>query len=166
MRESVRSDGVTKYYEYVLLYTDNCLVISDRAESVLTKEIGKYFELKEASIGPPSKYLGGKLREVELENGQRCWAFGSKQYVEAAVQNVIDYLKKREQSLPVRAPTPMSSGYRPEIGVTPELGPEDAAYYHSLIGVLRWIVELGRMDINVELSILSSHLLMPREGNF
>ena len=165
MRESVRTDGFTKYYEYVLLYTDDCLVISDRAETLLRNEIGKYFELKESSIGPPTKYLGGKLREVELENGQKCWAFGLKQYVEAAVQNVVDYLKKREKSLIAKAPTPMSCGYRPEIDVTPELGPEDAAYYHSLIGVLRWIVELGRVDINVEASMLSSHLVLPREGH-
>ena len=55
---------------------------------MLCKEIGKYFNLKESSIGPPNQYLGGKLREVELENGQKCWAFGSKQYVEAAVKNV------------------------------------------------------------------------------
>ena len=41
MRESVRKDGVTKYYEYVLLYTDDCLVISDRAEHVLRNEIGR-----------------------------------------------------------------------------------------------------------------------------
>ena len=29
MRQSVRRDRVTKYWEYVLLYTDDCLVISD-----------------------------------------------------------------------------------------------------------------------------------------
>ena len=44
----------------------------------------------------------------------------------------------------------MTGGYRPEIDITPELGEGDAAYFHSLIGVLRWIVELGRVDINVE----------------
>ena len=43
MRASVRKDGVTKYYEYVLLYVDDCLVISDRAESILRNEIGKYW---------------------------------------------------------------------------------------------------------------------------
>ena len=34
MRESVREDGFTKYYEYVLLYTDDCLVIRNRGERV------------------------------------------------------------------------------------------------------------------------------------
>ena len=71
-RESIRTDGLTKYYEYVLLYADDCLVISDRAEIMLRDKIEKYFELKELSIGQPTKYLGGKLREVELKNGQKC----------------------------------------------------------------------------------------------
>jgi len=78
MRQSVRKDGTTKYWEYVLLYTDDCLVISDRGESILKDEINPLFELKKDSIGVPSKYLGGKLRMVELKNGQKCWAFGSK----------------------------------------------------------------------------------------
>ena len=59
----------------------------------------------------------------------------------------------------------MNSGYHPDIDITPELGEEDAAYFHSLIGVLRWIVELGRVDINIEASMLSSYLAMPREGH-
>ena len=41
----------------------------------------------------------------------------------------------------------------------------DGAYYHSLIGTLRWIVELGRVDICLEVSMLSSHLALPREGH-
>ena len=59
----------------------------------------------------------------------------------------------------------MTNGYCPEIDISPYLGTEDAANYHSLIGSLRWIVELGRVDINVEASMFSSHLDMPREGN-
>ena len=50
MRESVQEDRITKYYEYVLLYTDDLLVISDRSEAVLLNDTGKYFILKESSI--------------------------------------------------------------------------------------------------------------------
>ena len=78
----------------------------------------------------------------------------------------MNYLKKRGEGLAAKAVTPMTSWYRPEIDITLELGSEDPAYYHSLIGVLRWIVELGRIDINVEASMLSSHLALPREGHF
>jgi hypothetical protein len=62
-------------------YVDDCLVVSEKAESILRDEIGKYWNLKESSIGKPKIYLGGKCREVELDNGTNCWAFGSSQYV-------------------------------------------------------------------------------------
>ena len=71
MPESVLKDEVTKYYEYVLLSTDDCVVISNFGEDVLRNEIGKYFSLKESSIGAPTQYLGGKLHMVELENGHK-----------------------------------------------------------------------------------------------
>jgi hypothetical protein len=53
MRSAIKSDG-TEVYEYVLLYTDDALSIGVEAESILRKEIGNYFELKEKSIGLPS----------------------------------------------------------------------------------------------------------------
>jgi hypothetical protein len=40
-----------------------------------------------------------------------------------------------------------------------------AAYYQSLIGILRWIVGLGRVDICLEISIMSCHLVLPRDGH-
>ena len=163
-REQQRPDG-SKVYEYVLLYTDDCLVISDRAESTLREEIGKYFELKEESIGPPKLYLGGQMRQVEMSNGAKAWAFGSAQYVKAAVENVKSYLSKKGKNLPKKARTPLSSGYRPEIDVSDELEGDEATYYQSLIGVLRWMVELGRIDITVEVSMMSSHLALPRQGH-
>ena len=62
VRKSTRKDEVTEYYKYMLLYTDDCLVMSDQGEFLLRNYTGKYFNLKEESIGPPSKYLGGKLQ--------------------------------------------------------------------------------------------------------
>ncbi len=55
-RLSTRSTGEV-YYDYVLLYVDNVLVILERAEYVLRNEIGKFFVLKDESVGPPSMYL-------------------------------------------------------------------------------------------------------------
>ena len=49
--------------------------------------------------------------------------------------------------------------------MSPELGEKDASHFHSLIGVIRWIVELGRVDLDVEVSMMSSHLSHPREGH-
>ena len=71
VRPVVRKDG-SQLYEYVLLYTDDCLVVSDNAESIMKDEIGKYFELKPESIGLPSIYLGGHLRLVQIDDGTRA----------------------------------------------------------------------------------------------
>jgi hypothetical protein len=76
------------------------------------------------------------------------------------------HLQKRGGKLPYKAPTPILSGYRPEIDISPELSEADALFYQTLIGVLHWIVELGRIDIDVEVSMMSSHLALPQSGHF
>ena len=91
--------------------------------------------------------------------------FGSKHYVGYSVNNVVDYLNKQGKFLPEKALTPMTNGYRPEINISPEIGTKDAAYYHSLIGVLRWVVDLGRVEINAEALLLSWYIAMPRGGH-
>jgi hypothetical protein len=123
-----------EYYEYLLLYVNDVLVISECAEQVLRLEIGQHFVLCKESIGMPSNYLGGKLQEVTLENGVVAWAFGSCQYVQLAVKNVEEHFQAKEEKLPYKAPTPLSSGYCPEIDNSPELNDNNATYYHSLMG--------------------------------
>ena len=53
----------------------------------------------------------------------------------------------------------------PEVDIMPKLDMTDSSYYQSLIGVLQWMVELGRVDICLEVSMMSSHLALPREGH-
>ena len=167
MRPAIKSDGNT-YYEYILLYVDDALVVSENAKSILCNELRRYFHLKEESIGPPTVYLGGRVRKVQLENGAWAWSFSSSQYVQSAVKNVEEYVAKSENShlkIPSKAETPLMTSYRPELDVSPELTPQDSAYYQSLVGILRWIDELGRIDICLEVSMMSSHLALPRKGH-
>jgi hypothetical protein len=94
------------HWEYVLLYTDDTLVVSENPESILRNEFGKYFQ---DSIGSPKIYLGGNVRKVQLEKGVWAWAFGSSQYVHSAVKNVEKWLAKEENSrwrMPAKAETP------------------------------------------------------------
>ena len=120
----------------MLLYTDDVLVISENGEKVLRDGIGKYFELKESSIGPPNQYLGGNMRKVELTNGVHAWVFSSSRYITEAVKNVDLQLAKNGFKIPHKAETPFKTSYRPEIDTTPELSPTDAAYYQFLVGML------------------------------
>jgi hypothetical protein len=56
----------------------------------------------------------------------------------------------------------MSSGYCPEEDTSVQLEGTDNTFFQELVGILRWATELGRIDIMVEVSILSIHLAMPR----
>jgi hypothetical protein len=163
-RPAMKPDG-TPYYTYICLYVDDCLCIDVFPEDIIKNEIGKFWTLKKNSVGPPSIYLGNKVTKITLENDVTCWAFSSSQYVQAAVANLEQYLKERNRSLPKRATSPFQGEYRPEVDVSPELNTVDAAYYQSLIGVLRWIVELGRVDITCEVSEMASMMALPREGH-
>jgi hypothetical protein len=52
----------------------------------------------------------------------------------------------------------MRSDYKPELDTSPELAAEGHSYYKELIGILRWAVELGRLDILLEVSLMSTYL--------
>ena len=164
MRPGTKDDG-SEYWEFVLLYTDDILAIMCDPEKFLREEIGTRFTLKESSIGPPTQYLGNKVSNVTLANGLTAWTFSSSQYTQSAVKNVKESLAKEGKKLPTRVRSPWPTNYRPESDVTPELSPVKASYFQSVIGVLRWIVELGRADIAMETSALASMMANPRVGH-
>ena len=163
MRDGIRNDG-KEYYEYVLLYVDDCLVIGENAKSQIA-EIDKYFPMKPSSIGPPTIYLGAKIGTTVLDNGIKSFYFSMNQYIKEAIRNVETYLNQRNLALLKSTTIPITMNYTPEIDMSPELDESSSAYYQSLIGILRWIVEMGRIDIITEVSMLSSFVAMPREGH-
>eukprot|EP00957_Ditylum_brightwellii_P195632 14906759-Ditylum_brightwellii.AAC.1 len=113
MRPAKHSDG-SEHYKYVLLYTDDALVIGEFSERMLREEIGKYFTLKDESMGPPKIYLGGHVREVTLENSVSGWSFSPSQYIQAAVKNAEEYLAHPENEhlkIPRCAEKPLPHSY-------------------------------------------------------
>jgi hypothetical protein len=148
-----------------LVYTDNLLAIAMNPESILD-DVNLLFNLKPEPVGHPNIYLGSKVSKAIMENGIECCCNSSSQYAKEAVQNTEDYLKKNNgKLLSGKKHSPMETDYRPELDMTATLDPEEANYYQSQIGVLRWAVELGRMDITTEVSMLASHNALPREGH-
>jgi hypothetical protein len=61
-------------------------------------------------------------------------------------KNIWRYYKK----LMKKASGPFAGGYKPELDESPELDSTRANFYQSQIVILRWCVELGRIDIITE----------------
>ncbi|MHA7927589.1 MAG: Ty1/Copia family ribonuclease HI, partial [Marinobacter sp.] len=164
-RRAQKPDG-THYYELLLVYVDDVLAISHRATSIID-EIGRRYEIKEGSRGPPDTYLGAQIYQHFLQDGRSAWGMSCAKYVKAAVRTVEELLREDGNvfRLKTTARVPYPTSYRPELDFSPELGPALHSRFQQLIGILRWAVELGRLDIYLETSILSQYLASPREGH-
>jgi hypothetical protein len=109
------------------------------------------FKLKDDKIARPEMYLGAQLGKINVD-GQSCWTMSAEKYVLASAKNVESVLAKRGLRLPTKCYTPLPTDYRPELETSEELKADGLQYYQELIGVLRWAVELGRVDILLETS--------------
>jgi hypothetical protein len=131
------------------------------------KAVSEIYRIKDNSIEPPKTYLGAQVLQYKLpDNKDKVrWAMSSQNYITNAIKTIESELMKVGKALSTNVKTPLSSGYRPELDITPLLGPEKTNYFQNLIGILRWAIELGRIDIHVHVSMLSSFLSSPREGH-
>ena len=166
LKAELRPSDNHKYYSYMLLYVDDALCVHHDAQTAL-EDLDRYFQMKENSIGDPDLYLGAKLRKTTLPNGVQAWSTSPSKYIQEAVRCVEAHLHKEygNRKLAKRATAPFPRDYIPELDISPELAAKQANYYQSLMGILQWMVEIGRVDMLTEVSMMASQLAMPREGH-
>jgi len=164
LKAECKPDGF-EYYSYILVYVDNILVIAHKPETIM-KILAKTFRLK-GGYAPPTRYLGATIKQWRLPGDERAshWGHSAEEYIKQAIVNVEMELKREGKGLQGRYSTPMSPNYRPELDCSPFLSDEAAVYYIKLIGILQWAVELGRIDIMINVSMLSSYTMQPRRGH-
>ena len=165
LKPKSRSDG-SSYYEYVLCYVDNILCIS-QDQSLFMESMKKIFTFKNG-YSQPNTFLGSEIHKYEIyENGQmyRSWGLGSKEYILRKVDEVEKRAAVYEMHLPNRAVAPMRSNYSPELDLTSKLNDDGVSWYQGMIGTLRWLIEIGRVNLSHSVSIMSSFMVSPRIGN-
>ena len=144
------------HYEYVLVYVDDLMCIGKDPQAFFDTLINEYnFKLK--GVGPPSYHLGGDF--FRDPDGTLAW--GASSYVKKIVMNYEVMFGKK----PTEYSSPLPEKDHPELDTTPELDEIGIKQYQSLIGALQWLVTLGRFDILVAVSTMSSYRVAPREGH-
>ena len=101
-------------------------------------------------------YLGAKLHKTRLNNGVLAWAMSPARYVHEAVRNGAVHLSSNygcKHRIPTKAENPFKMRYDPELNTSPELDLDAVSYYLTIIGIMKWMVELGRFDIITKVSL-------------
>ena len=137
------------------MYTDDLLAMSHKPEQIL-QPLRRVYKFKE--FGKPTRYLGAEVGTYTA-HGMNCWYLLAEEYLGHVIKSV-----EEQHVLPTAyTQCPYPPAYDPEINTTRELNDDEANYYQSFIGTLRWTIELGRLDIAVHVSKLSSHTVCPCE---
>jgi hypothetical protein len=149
----------------VLVYVDDILIFS-KDPKVTMDELGKLYKLKSKSVKEPDIHLGANMEKVKLPSGKVEWAMGSRIYVRNGVRVVESVIAEDnpEAKLKPTARNPFLTGYKFELDVTPAINEELGSRFLQQVGILRWAIEFGWLDIYVELPQLSQHQALPRQG--
>lgn len=74
IRRARKDDGY-EYYEMLLVYVDDVLIISHKPGSI-ADEIDNHYKIKPGSRGAPERYLGADAK-VQTGRGQEVWSTSS-----------------------------------------------------------------------------------------
>ena len=128
------------------------------------------YTVKPESIGEPKVYLGAGISKALYPDGSYAWLMSSSNYVREALRNIkkdlnLQFNKKLSDPNYLARTSFCPIDYRSELDTKMLCDDSLTNYYQNLLGVLRWIVELGQIDIAFEVSSLSKFLSYPRTGH-
>ena len=155
-----------KIFLLLLCYVNDILCIHHNADTVL-QQLHQSFSLK-PGFGNPDMCLVVKLCKARLHHGVWAWAMSHIKYVWEKVRSCATHLVTNYNiwfKLPKKAENPFKMCHSKELDISPELEPDAVSYFLTVIGILWWMIVLGRIDIITKVLLLSSHLALPREGH-
>ena len=159
------NDNGIEYYSYICIYVDDILIISRRCKEYMSM-INEAFMIKPESIKTPDTYLGADVKQKKTQDGTRIWILGSNSYLKEALRVYNGILADNGLKVYGKGLNPFSNvQYKTELDLSNYCNEDQIQLFQNLIGILRWLIELGRVDILVEVSQLSSYLAGPRVGH-
>ena len=101
-----------------------------------------------------------------MPDGRKVWGSSSRDYVKNAITTVERLFEEDGEVFTFKnsVNNPFPTEYNPELDVMEEIRPEIISRYLQLIGICRWAVDLERIGIFLEVSLLSQYQASPRLG--
>ena len=142
-------------YDYICTHVDDFKIIA-RDPNKWMEMIKQTFLVKQA--GPPDYYLGNNYRYEDNEN---IWTVGTVTYLNEAVRKVEEIFGTLRM---YKTPLP-ADNFHPEMDDSPLLNEKQHRQYQMLIGMLNWLVTIGRPDLCFAASSLGRFGACPRENH-
>jgi hypothetical protein len=104
------------------------------------------FKYRLKDVGTPKRFLGATIGQREI-NGDDYWFMSAEDYLEKAINAIEERFGKLNSMFKYRVDTPAPTNFHPEIDDSDFLDEDGTTLYQSYIGILRWAIELGRIDL-------------------
>ncbi len=151
MRLRETNDG----YDYICTHVDDFKIVG-KDPSKWMRRIEQTFLVKES--GPRDYYLGNNYK---YHDGLNVWTYGCDKYAAEALRRVeaeFGILAKEKTPMPTK-----DDQAHPEVDTSPLLGLDDHRKFQMLLGMLQWMVTIGRPDLCHAVTSLNRFGACPRE---
>ena len=140
-------------YDYICTHVDDFKIVA-KDPNFWIEKIASNFLIK--AHGPRQYYLGN---DYKYHDNDDIWTYGCHTYINEAVAKVermFGVLAKEKTPLPV-------DDTHPELDQSPTLGLNDHRKFQMLLGMLQWIVQIGKPELSQACASLSRFGACPRE---
>ena len=142
-------------YDYICTHVDDFKVVAKNPEMWIERIAGAFL-IKEH--GPRNYYLGN---DYTFHDNFNMWTYGSKTYATEAVakvERIFGTLRKEGTPLP-------SADCHPEMDTSPLLDLDGHRKFQMVLGMLQWLMSIGRPDLSQVVASLNRFGAAPREGH-
>jgi len=148
---------VDDHYEYITTYVDDLCIMSKDPVQIVS-ELQKFFKTIK-NEGEIKYFLGADFNHREAP--ERVLVQGARTYIKRALETYQQIFNE----VPRKQTVPMDPDASPELDESELLDQEGRANYLSLVGMLQWLVTIGRYDIMCAVMTMARYRVAPRKGH-
>jgi hypothetical protein len=144
LRPATKSNGF-EYYEYILTYLDNCLILSENPRKIV-QVLEQDYQYRSRDVGEPTRYLCAEVGKQVFSDGTKAYYMSAGAYLKQAISEIESKWGNLAKLFPrQQLDVPMPAGSHPELDDSKMLNDEYVQLYY--VSILRWAIELGYFDL-------------------